>query len=268
MTTTTNPLLAVDVISEASHVVAFSDVRASKWELSLSDSTQSIVGALMHCPPHSSGWATDYLAHHKIHPAAPGMAPAAAWFELRVAPHDSPLIEIEKLRGRVLRYLEALPDNLCRKEIVGQLGALQDAVDAIHFALSLNADSPRWQSELATYEREQPVRKRKTFTTLVEAIAARQKEWDRDSELTPVFHALELGGDVGELLNALKKVERARLGLLGSIAPDEQLREELADVLICTYLLANALGVEVEKEARKKFNARSAELGFATRVEE
>jgi NTP pyrophosphatase (non-canonical NTP hydrolase) len=41
----------------------------------------------------------------------------------------------------------------------------------------------------------------------------------------------------------------------------------LADVLICTYLLANALGVDVEAEARKKFNARSEQLGFATRVE-
>jgi NTP pyrophosphatase (non-canonical NTP hydrolase) len=106
-----------------------------------------------------------------------------------------------------------------------------------------------------------------THQTLRTAIAARQREWDPESRLTPAYHALELGGEIGELLNVIKKQERARLELSGSTASEEQLREELGDVLTCVYLLANALGIDVEAEARKKFNQRSEQLGFVTRVE-
>lgn len=270
-----NPLIAVSELCERALAVAVLDLceTASKWEFSFNDSAQSLITALMQCP-NSESWTPDYNAylnssdvtHVKGWTTPAETAPGAA------APHNNPLILIERLRGRVLCYQTNLPDNSSRKEILGHLGAIQDFIDVIHFALRQHPDGRRWQHELAEYEREQHApeqnaRDRKTFSTLVEAIAARQREWDRNGRLTPLYHALELGGEIGELLNCVKKQERLRLGLPGSTATDEQLREELGDVLTCLFLLANALGVDVEAEARKKFNARSEQLGFATRVE-
>jgi NTP pyrophosphatase (non-canonical NTP hydrolase) len=262
-----NPLLAVDAIGEASHAIAFSDTReiAGKWQLSLSDSTQSILGALMHCPPHSTNWATDYLAHRKIHPAAPGMAPAAAWFELRVAPHDSPLIEIEKLRGRVLRYQEGLPDNSARKEIVEHLDGIQDAIDAIHVALRTHADADVWSHDLVAHEREQP----RPYHSLADAVKARQSEWDSDGKLSLIYHVLELVGEAGELANDIKKLEREHLGLPGSRTTRQAVLDELADVHICLHLVANKLGVaDLEAITRAKFNATSAKLNLTTKLYE
>ena len=283
-----NPLIAVDEISEHASAIAHLDLREldpdvpisgirlsdwlqrerhAKWSLSFDADTQPLIATLMQCPDCES-WIAPYDAYLN----ANSLAPIKGWSAPTVAPHNSPLVLVEQLRGRVLRYQVELPDSPTRKQIIRHLEAVQDAVDAIHFKLSTHADAPRWQHELAEYEREQHApeqnaRDRKTFATLVEAIAARQREWDRNGRLTPLYHALELGGEIGELLNCVKKQERLRLGLPGSTATDEQLVEELADVLICTHLLANALGIDVEREARRKFNLRSEELNLVTRVE-
>jgi NTP pyrophosphatase (non-canonical NTP hydrolase) len=263
-----NPLIAIDEICEHALAIAGLDLcaAADEWCRTFGLDTRSVLEALMACPA-----AADWIAARDAHPDT-HLASAETWRALRVAPHPNPLLGIEQLRGRVLHYQVGLPNNASRKEIVEHLAAIQDLIDAVHFALRQHADSLKWQSELAEYERaqhapEQNARDRKTFATLVEAIVARQREWDANGRLTALYHALELGGEIGELLNIVKKQERLRLGLPGSTATDEQLREELGDVLTCVLLLANALGIDVEAEARKKFNARSEQLGFATRVE-
>ena len=269
--TAKNPLLAHAAIPDHLEAMAHLDLRdgPDPWELSLSDDHQPVLAALLACPN-----APQWMAEYEQHSGSP-CAPA------RMAPANNPLLVIEQLRGRVLRYQQQLNQLdekparcvcVLRPQINGHLDQLQDHCDAIHFALRGHPDAKGWQHELIEYQREQHApeqnaRDIKTFSTLVEAIAARQREWDCNGRLTPLYRALELGGEIGELLNIIKKQERLRLGLPGSTATDEQLTEELADVLICTHLLANALSVDVETEARRKFNSRSEELGFATRVE-
>jgi hypothetical protein len=227
-----NPLIAVSALCEHALAVAVLDIReaAGKWEFSFSESTSALIAALKQCP-NSEGWVPDYDAYLNTHslPLVKGWTTPAEVTPTAAAPHNNPLILIERLRGRVLNYEAVLPDNLSRKEILGHLEAIQDNADIIYFALRQHADSQRWQSELAEYERaqhapEQNARDRQTFATLVEAIAARQREWDRNGRLTPLYHALELGGEIGELLNVIKKQERLRLGLPGSTATDGELR--------------------------------------------
>jgi len=80
------------------------------------------------------------------------------------------------------------------------------------------------------------------LTALRDANAARQAEWDPAGQLRLAFTLIELGGEVGEALNLVKKLERERLGLMGSRATLGQLAEELADVVICADLAAMRLG--------------------------
>lgn len=76
------------------------------------------------------------------------------------------------------------------------------------------------------------------FNDLRSANTVRQLEWDPSSQITGLYRAVELAGEVGELANIVKKLERERLGLPGSRETVEHLAEELADVFICIDLLA------------------------------
>jgi NTP pyrophosphatase (non-canonical NTP hydrolase) len=91
---------------------------------------------------------------------------------------------------------------------------------------------------------------------------AREKEWNPDKLLTLSFRGNELGGEVGEAQNALKKIERERLGLRGSKATPEQLAEELADVIICADLIAMEFDIDLINAVIKKFNKTSIDRGL------
>lgn len=107
------------------------------------------------------------------------------------------------------------------------------------------------------------------FFSLQEANVARDKEWNTTGEKLPLtFRATELAGEVGEACNVIKKLERERLGIVGSRDTVEHLAEELADVVICAYLVAMDTGIDLDKEVAKKFNATSAKNGFKTRMRE
>lgn len=81
------------------------------------------------------------------------------------------------------------------------------------------------------------------FTSLRKANIARQNEWDPGSYASNLHWRLnELGGELGELCNVLKKLHRERCGVPGSRATIEQLTEELADVVICIDLTAMERG--------------------------
>lgn len=108
-----------------------------------------------------------------------------------------------------------------------------------------------------------------TFATLREANAHRQKIWNATrggASNGPLYAGVELAGELGELLNVIKKLEREARGLPGSRATREQLREEIGDVAICLDLLASEFGEDVETCAALKFNKTSATLGFVTRL--
>lgn len=97
---------------------------------------------------------------------------------------------------------------------------------------------------------------------LREANIARDKEWNPNKVLSLSFRGNELGGEVGEAQNILKKLDRERLGLVGSRSDKQKLAEELADVMICVDLIAMEFGLDMESAIRLKFNKTSSERGL------
>lgn len=105
------------------------------------------------------------------------------------------------------------------------------------------------------------------YSTLRAANIARQAEWDTSSDgLSLAYRGNELAGEVGEACNIIKKLERERLGIRGSRATLAQLAEELADVVICADLIANAAGIDLDAAVTAKFNATSEKVGLATKL--
>mgnify|MGYP000146046256 CR=1 FL=1 len=105
-----------------------------------------------------------------------------------------------------------------------------------------------------------------THGTLRAANAARQQEWDTDNQITLAYRGNELAGEVGEACNVIKKLERERMGIRGSRATREQLAEELADIVICTDLIAMDAGIDLDAAVQAKFNATSEKVGLKTRL--
>lgn len=105
-----------------------------------------------------------------------------------------------------------------------------------------------------------------TFEGLRKANITRDKEWNPGNQLSLSYQGNELAGEVGELCNVLKKLERERLGLVGSRATKEQALQELADVIICADLIAMSLGIDLGLAVTEKFNLTSAKYGLLTRV--
>lgn len=85
------------------------------------------------------------------------------------------------------------------------------------------------------------------------ANAKRDAQWDPDHKITPLFRAVELSGEVGELANLVKKLERHKLGLVGSTPSMAAVHEEVADILICLDLLAMTYSIDLEKVTAQKF---------------
>jgi len=96
------------------------------------------------------------------------------------------------------------------------------------------------------------------------ALHQRNKEWDPDQKLTLEFFGCELAGETGEACNIIKKLARERLGVRGSRATLQQLKDELHDVLICVCLVANAANITLDPA--EKFNETSEKLGLSIRL--
>jgi len=106
------------------------------------------------------------------------------------------------------------------------------------------------------------------FNDLRMANIDRDIEWVNGEEKLPItFRATELAGEVGEACNIIKKIERERLGLVGTRASMEELEDELADVVICLDLIAMDLGIDLSKAIKNKFNKTSAKYNLKTRIE-
>lgn len=108
--------------------------------------------------------------------------------------------------------------------------------------------------------------KDKTFHTLRAANVARQAEWDKDGGIDAAYRGNELAGEVGEACNVIKKLERERRGIRGSRASVEDLAAELADVVICTDLIAMQYGIDLDQAVADKFNATSKKVDLQTRM--
>lgn len=101
---------------------------------------------------------------------------------------------------------------------------------------------------------------------LRDANIRRDKEWNPDKKLTPLFRATELGGEVGEALNIVKKLERERLNIKGSRTTKEMLAGELADILICVDLLAMEYEIDLSQALRNTFNATSEKQNLSVKL--
>lgn len=83
------------------------------------------------------------------------------------------------------------------------------------------------------------------------------EEWD------PPRWFMALVGEVGELGNLLKKIER------GDFTLDDvrqEVSDELADVQIYLDLLAARLGIDLGVATREKFNSKSEQIGSPVRL--
>ncbi len=87
-----------------------------------------------------------------------------------------------------------------------------------------------------------------TIERLQTANITRQKEWDVNSDIDLSYRGNELAGEVGEACNIMKKLDRERLGIRGSRSNKNELADELADVVICSSLIANAVGIDLAEE--------------------
>lgn len=100
------------------------------------------------------------------------------------------------------------------------------------------------------------------FKSLREANILRDREWNPKKILSLSFRGNELGGEIGEAQNILKKLERERLGLVGSRSTPEALAEELADGHICLDLIAMEFDIPTWDAIKQKFNKTSRERGL------
>lgn len=103
-------------------------------------------------------------------------------------------------------------------------------------------------------------------SSLRAANEARQLEWDPTNQITLSYRGNELGGEVGEAQNVIKKLERERFGMPGSRDTLEHLAEELANVIICADLIAMHVGIDLEAAVVAKFNSTSEKYGLNVRM--
>lgn len=94
---------------------------------------------------------------------------------------------------------------------------------------------------------------------LHDANAARDAEWNPNKLLSLSFRSNEMCGEIGEAANVIKKIERERLGLVGSRATLDQAGLELADGVICIGLISMELKLDMGYYVPKKFNLTSRE---------
>jgi len=116
-----------------------------------------------------------------------------------------------------------------------------------------------------------------TFERLRRTNLERSKVWDptgaedKTTEDEIDFRDLELRGEQGELANKIKKVVRYIRDMPGGIAPDAalpEIRDELADIIICVDRVADCFDIDLGKAVPEKFNKTSREKGLTVFMDE
>ncbi len=99
------------------------------------------------------------------------------------------------------------------------------------------------------------------FQELEQACRDRTAIWQPDG-VSLEYRGLELGGEAGEAQNAIKKLCRLRMGIVGGLDNLEHIGEELADTIMSAQAIANDLGINLSDAIRAKFNKTSHEKGI------
>jgi NTP pyrophosphatase (non-canonical NTP hydrolase) len=111
-----------------------------------------------------------------------------------------------------------------------------------------------------------------TFESLRHANVARTKRWHSTgiAGWSLSDWAVAMAGEAGEICNVVKKLNRARDGMVGNTKSPDELRAdlgaEIADTLIYLDLLAAASGISLAAVVTAKFNAVSERHGFPERL--
>lgn len=102
---------------------------------------------------------------------------------------------------------------------------------------------------------------------LREASIARTKEWQGDTNVALSYYGNELAEEAGEVCGAIKRLERHNYGMIGGNDDITNLKEELADVIICVERIAQLYDLDLEECVKAKFNATSEKYGLSTKIE-
>ena len=106
------------------------------------------------------------------------------------------------------------------------------------------------------------------FEKLRAASTERAKHWRKGGSPPPIsFSFMELAGEVGEACNAGKKLARHEMGWVGGSPDLTNLKEELADVIICTELVASHYNIDLWEAVVDKFNKTSEKHNFPVKLE-
>lgn len=110
------------------------------------------------------------------------------------------------------------------------------------------------------------------FNDLREVNVCRSERWHPGglNEWSLSDWGVAAAGEMGEVLNVIKKLNRERDGLKGNFVTKLQLREqlghELADVVIYLDILAASEGIDLGAAIIDKFNRTSEKVGFPERL--
>ena len=117
-----------------------------------------------------------------------------------------------------------------------------------------------------------------TIREITAVSVKRSLRWHADNPWSAERYLLAALGELGEAVNAMKKLWRLRENITSvtepgrEIASEDQAREfigaELADTLLYLVLVAARLGIDLEDQVVRKFNKTSANYGFPERLEQ
>lgn len=93
-----------------------------------------------------------------------------------------------------------------------------------------------------------------------------QHEDNDDGWVSVVPTLFDLVKFTGRACNVTKKLERERLGLVGSRATEKELATELTDALTALHKLARAYHVRLDVAVATKFNKTSDKVGLQTKM--
>lgn len=101
-----------------------------------------------------------------------------------------------------------------------------------------------------------------SFTLLREVNIKRKALWSGQEHMGSLFRALEVGGETGELQEAVKKHYRQANGITGTQASVEDIKDEIGDVLVSLDLLAQEYDIDLSSAWQTKFNKTSIKYGL------
>jgi NTP pyrophosphatase (non-canonical NTP hydrolase) len=111
-----------------------------------------------------------------------------------------------------------------------------------------------------------------SFRQFASVTKSRAERWFPIKQWSGSDWACALAGEVGEVCDVIKKLNRADLGRPGKNDPpraelEAELGRELADVLTYAQLTAHRYGIDLAEALATKFNAVSEREGFPERLE-